>query len=238
MNKALEVELLFAHADFYIVNKPAGIGFHDEVADNGERAIGFFNHCVKYFSEALFPVHRLDKLTSGLLILARNKAAAQWFQQAFSNQQSPQIDKLYIALSTSKPNKKQGRIVGDMSKARNSQWKLLRQKTNPAITRFESHSLATEPSGLRLYIIKPQTGKTHQIRVALKSISAPILGDVLYGGTIADRGYLHATAMNFEYRGEKVALYSMPQFGELFIKLSESIRIKLIQALKLNENNT
>ena len=69
------------------------------------------------------------------------------------------IQKTYLALSNQKPKKKQGLIVGDMQKARNGAWKLCQSKENPAITRFES--VSCEPN-LRLFILKPQTGKTHQ----------------------------------------------------------------------------
>ena len=61
-----------------------------------------------------------------------------------------------------------------MQKARNGAWKLCQSKENPAITRFES--VSCEPN-LRLFILKPQTGKTHQLRVAMKSLGSPILGD-------------------------------------------------------------
>ena len=200
------INLKFEHDDFFVVNKPNNVGFHDE---NGE--LGFFNQCASYFSETLYPVHRLDKITSGLLILARNKQAAIWFQQAFEQKH---IEKVYIALSASKPKKKQGSVVGDMEKARNSQWKLTKQTTNPAITRFLTASLNDDNiAALRLFLLKPHTGKTHQLRVAMKSLGSAILGDKLYNGLDADRGYLHATAVKFSYLGENIELVQLPDTG-------------------------
>lgn len=204
------VELVFQHQDFYIVNKPESVGFHDE-KDEGK---GYFNQCCAHFSESLYPVHRLDKITSGLLILARNQQAATWFQKAFEEKL---ITKLYLALSVSKPKKKQGSIIGDMSKSRSSQWKLVKSKINPAISRFFSWGIEnSELKGLRLFLIKPETGKTHQIRVALKSLGSPILGDNLYGGTPSDRGYLHAYGLKFQYQEEPIEVYKLPNQGEWF----------------------
>jgi tRNA pseudouridine32 synthase/23S rRNA pseudouridine746 synthase len=220
----LNIKLVFEHADFYVVDKPDGIGFHDEDIDSVKHT-GFFNLCAAHFSETLFPVHRLDKLTSGLLILARNKNAATWFQQAF---ESKQIQKYYLALSDSKPKKKQGSIIGDMTKARLSQWKLLKTKENPAITRFFNWGLTSSSvTGLRLFLVKPETGKTHQIRVALKSLGSAILGDELYGAKnevkSCDRGYLHALMLDFQYNDEKIKLISFPNTGSIFVENKQKI---------------
>lgn len=211
------IETVLTHSDFYIVDKPAGVGFHDEKGASQ----GFFNQCCEHFSESLFPVHRLDKITSGLLILARNQQAAVWFQQAFENKQ---ISKLYLAFSNSKPKKKQGSIIGDMSKSRNSQWKLTKSKTNPATTRFFSWGIEhNEITGLRLFLLKPETGKTHQIRVAMKSLGSPIFGDDLYGGENADRGYLHAYGLKFQYQEQLIELYQLPTMGTWFNRVSPVI---------------
>ena len=74
-----------------------------------------------------------------------------------------------------------------------------------------SHSLAPN---LRLFILYPKTGKTHQIRVAMKSLGSPILGDELYGGEVADRTYLHAYQLSFDYFGEAVQISTSPEFQE------------------------
>ena len=112
-----------------------------------------------------------------------------------------------------KPKKKQGLIIGDMQKARNGAWKLCPSKENPAITRFES--VSCEPN-LRLFILKPQTGKTHQLRVAMKSLGSPILGDALYGKNTEniDRTYLHAARLQFEFKGQGFDVFTPPKEGE------------------------
>ena len=215
-----EVRCVFSHPDFYLVDKPAGIGFHDDEIQ-GQRRLGVFNLCAQALGETLFPVHRLDKLTSGLMLLARNKEAAAWFQRAFELRH---IEKLYLALSDRKPKKKQGSVIGDMEKARASAWKLTKSKTSPALTKFFSWGLDTELKGLGIFLVKPETGKTHQIRVALKSLGSPILGDALYGGGEADRGYLHAYGLRFHYRDETFCFYCYPDLGHWFKMAEQQIK--------------
>jgi len=81
------------------------------------------------------------------------------------------------------------------------------------------------PARCRLYLIKPYTGKTHQIRVALKSVSAPILGDALYQAEPADRVYLHAYALSFYYQGQLYQFRQAPSSGAMF--LSQAVQQQL-----------
>lgn len=158
--------------------------------------------------EALWPVHRLDRITSGLIVVARSQQDAAELGAAFAGRE---VEKYYLALSDAKPARKQGLIKGDMDKGRGGAWKLCKSAANPAVTQFFSHSLAP---GLRLFVLRPRTGKTHQLRVAMKSLGAPILGDALYGGSAADRGYLHAYALAFTLAGEAHRFVCPPQWGE------------------------
>ena len=96
----MTIDIVDEQDDFLIVNKPANIGFHDD-----EKGLGFFNQVRKSLPDyALYPVHRLDKMTSGLLIIAKNKNTATQFQQLFETQA---IEKYYLAISDKKPQKKQ-----------------------------------------------------------------------------------------------------------------------------------
>ncbi|WP_448212095.1 TIGR01621 family pseudouridine synthase [Colwellia sp. MEBiC06753] len=200
-------ELIDQQADFIVINKSANSSFHDE----GDTGNGLFSTVKTQLNLAeLFPVHRLDKMTSGLLILATNKPAAAHFQTLFSQHQ---VEKYYLAISDQKPKKKQGLIKGDMAKSRRGMWKLLRTQDNPAITQFFSHSLG---NGLRGFILKPHSGKTHQIRVALASIGAPILGDPLYSKSASDRGYLHAFSLRFTLNNTPYHYSLIPEYGSAF----------------------
>ncbi len=175
--------------DFFVFYKPPGVSFHSE------QGAGFVVLAEQLVNEKLYPVHRLDKVTSGLIILARNKEAAAEFTSQFSAQQ---INKFYLAISDAKPKKKQGWVKGDMQKSRRGAYKLLKSQTNPAITRFYSKSIR---AGLRAYLLKPYSGKTHQLRIAMKSLGAPILGDLTYAGSKDERTNLHAYALQFIYQG-------------------------------------
>lgn len=193
------------HADprFYVVAKAAGIGFHRE----GDTP-GLMDHLREGLADtALWPVHRLDLVTSGLIVVARSAAVAAALGAAFA---AHEVEKTYLALSDRKPKKKQGWIRGDMVKARGGAWRLTHTLEAPAVTHFDSASLAP---GVRLFMLYPQTGRTHQLRVALKSVSAPILGDALYGGSPADRVYLHAYRLAFRLDGEAFAFTSPPSGG-------------------------
>lgn len=204
-----ELMICYKHPDFVVINKPEGVSVHKDT-----QAVGFTERIAKQLGlEQVWLVHRLDKITSGLLILALNKASAAYFYTLFSEHK---IQKTYWALSVNKPKKKQGKIIGDMQKSRNGAWKLCHSQQNPAITQFTSHAL--EPK-LRHFILQPKTGKTHQLRVAMKSLGSPILGDRLYGGEVADRVYLHAYQLEFDYKGEHFCLKAEPLSGQLWQKI-------------------
>lgn len=208
----MTIDIVFDHAEFVVINKPAGIAVQNQVEQSG-----ILPHiCQQLGLEKLWLVHRLDKITSGLLILAKTSNAAAEFGQLFANRQ---IEKYYLALSKQKPKKKQGTIVGNMKKVRDGKWMLTKETSKPAITQFFSNSLVP---GTRLFLLKPHSGKTHQIRVAMKSLGSPIVGDLLYGKKDpqgeegAERTYLHAFALKFNFRSEGISLVCQPSIGELF----------------------
>ncbi|MCG3759742.1 TIGR01621 family pseudouridine synthase [Vibrio cincinnatiensis] len=187
-------DILYTHHDFLVIIKHPNVSVHK---DDGE--VMLLQEVAKQSGDSqLYLVHRLDKMTSGLLLLARNSEAARLLSLAFAQRA---VEKFYLAIGSSKPKKKQGLISGDMQRSRRASWKLLTSQENPARTQF--FSLPAQP-GERLFLCKPHTGKTHQIRVALKSIGAAIIGDPIYSpSSQADRGYLHAFALRFSYQEER-----------------------------------
>ncbi len=199
------IPILENNSEFIIANKPSGLSFHQE-----QQVDGLHTSLSNQLNCKLWPVHRLDKLTSGLVIFAKTKEAAAQFGHLF---ESRLIDKQYIALSDKKPKKKMGKVIGDMAKSRSGSWKLLRSRDNSAYTEFKSYPASP---GIRLFVVKPTTGKTHQIRVALKAIGAPILGDIRYGGSAADRGYLHSHQLSFEWHGTVKQFQLLPNQGVHF----------------------
>ena len=178
--------------DYLVVHKPAGVPCHrrEDVPGILELVGG----------ADLKLAHRLDDGTSGCLVLAKGRRAAAAIGDAFAGKR---VGKVYVGLTASRPSKKKGVIVGDMVRSRRSQWRLTRDSANPACT-WLSRSIGLGPGedpAARLLVARPLTGKTHQIRVAAKSIGAPLLGDGLYGGGKADRLYLHAAAIRIPELG-------------------------------------
>lgn len=202
-------KVVFEHEDFWVINKSAGIGFHDE---NG--VPGICSILKTDLQADVFPVHRLDKVTSGLLLFAKSSAAAAKLAKLF---ELHQIQKYYLAIIDKKPKKKQGLIKGDMERSRRSSWQLLKAQKNPAVTQFFTASIG---SGRRLVILKPHTGKTHQLRVALKSLGSPICGDPIYQPAAEarryDRTYLHAYCVQFSLTGQDYMFRAEEVEGSLF----------------------
>ena len=186
----MKLDIVYQTDDFIIIYKPCGLSVHKD-----QSKIGLTTLLAEQFGvPQVWLVHRLDKVTSGLLIFALNAESAAEFFRLFSEHH---IQKTYLALSNQKPKKKQGLIVGDMQKARNGAWKLCQSKENPAITRFES--VSCEPN-LRLFILKPQTGKTHQLRGK--------------NTENIDRTYFHAARLQFEFKGQAFDVFIPPKEGE------------------------
>lgn len=211
-NQSPLVPIVSENEDFLIVHKPPDWAVTANGEDEGllarlRRRTGW---------SLLIPVHRLDKVTSGLWLLAKNLDAAAALSALFRRKT---VRKCYLALSDRTPHKKQGRIIGDMARSRNGRWKMCLSRNAPAITRFISRSIAPR---LRLFALFPETGKTHQIRVAMKCLGSPVLGDPLYGtgarGPLGpDRTYLHAYALAFEFRSTRYFFREPPRHGRLFL---------------------
>ena len=210
------IPIHYENVQFVVIDKPAGVSFHSETEP------GLVVRVEQQLNLKLYPVHRLDKMTSGLVVLAKTLEVARRFQQLFEQRL---IEKFYLAISTHKPNKKQGWIKGDMVASRRGSWRLTHSLNQPAITQFISMSLRPKE---RLFLIKPHTGKTHQIRVALKSIGAPIAGDQRYQTSLLaeleDRGYLHAFGLRFQLDNQDYTFLCPPSTGARF--LSAEFRLK------------
>jgi tRNA pseudouridine32 synthase/23S rRNA pseudouridine746 synthase len=202
----VHVPVVFETPRLVIACKPAAVPFHN----TGDQASLIDILRMQRAEEGVelpmfFPVHRLDTPTSGLVVFAKDREAAGLLQRGFQNRQRDEDDgvavkKFYVAL-TGKKAKKMGKVEGGMAPARNGSWKLTKTKEeggDRAVTRFADLGRAGEGAIGRLCILRPLTGRTHQLRVALKAIGAPILGDKRYGGRHADRLYLHAAGLRID----------------------------------------
>jgi tRNA pseudouridine32 synthase/23S rRNA pseudouridine746 synthase len=201
-----KIEVLFDHKDWLLCYKPIDLNFHTQDSEPG-----FVMLVKQQLNIELWPVHRLDKATSGLILLAKSKQSCADLSKLFAERQ---VEKFYLAVCENGLKKKQGKVAGDMAKTRNGSYKLLKTQENPAITQFISKGLVP---GFRLCLLKPKTGKTHQLRVMMKSLAGTIVGDKRYGGKASDRLYLHAFAIKFEFNGQVHEFSAIPKEGGLFI---------------------
>lgn len=202
----IEIPIIYEHQDWILCYKPAGLDFHDD-----QDVLGFMSVLKRQLDRPdLLPVHRLDKPTSGLILVAKNQTSCAQLCEAFA---ARHVEKYYLAVCPKTLKKKQGAIIGDMDKSRRGTFKLLKTRLNPAVTQFLSFSIG---EGRRVCLLKPKTGKTHQLRVAMKSLSGAIEGDKAYGGSSLDRLYLHAYSISFEFEGQRYQFVEPPREGELF----------------------
>ena len=159
------------------------------------------------------PVHRLDRETSGLLVVAKNRTASRSLSKTFS---TGKADKVYLAVTASPPTPSSGRIETDIKveKGRSS-----RASTGEGGKRAVSiyRKLDDLEKGLSLVEVRITTGRTHQVRIHLSSIGAPVLGDVKYGGKRHGRIMLHAWRLRIPHPtdGTELAIEAPPppEFG-------------------------
>lgn len=202
--------LIFASADFIVVNKPAGLPVHGGGAVKGETLVDWLLEKypeIKNVGDdpALRPgiVHRLDKETSGVMIVARSQESFAALKKLF---QTRQINKKYLALVRGRIEKKSGTVslpIGVLKKhgVKRTVRPVAGKAMKEALTEFRVLEKFRDST---LIEVSPKTGRMHQIRVHLASISHPVLGDRLYGGGAPaepglSRQFLHASSISFSY---------------------------------------
>jgi 23S rRNA pseudouridine1911/1915/1917 synthase len=196
----IPLEILYIDADVIAVNKPAGIAVHAGAGRHSGTLVNALLHHFKTLStlggdERPGIVHRLDRETSGVLIVARTDASHRHLAAQFSNRE---VTKIYLALVEGEIERAQGRMDSPITRdpVRRTRMTSRLQHGRFAITeykvleRFQKKTLAEVRIG---------TGRTHQIRVHMSSIRHPIAGDTLYGAAAAPYGrfFLHAKAVEF-----------------------------------------
>lgn len=203
----IPLQIVFENESVIVVNKPAGMVVHPSAGHTSSTLVhALLAHLPQLTeqSEKQRPgiVHRLDKDTSGLILVAKSESSRLWLQQQFS---SRKVEKTYLALVDGHPKTQRGRIEAPISRHPNDRKKMAiapLTKGREAVTLF---SIEKEFASHTLLKVKPLTGRTHQIRVHLSSIGLPIVGDTLYGrknpSLPLKRQFLHAYEI-------KIILYS------------------------------
>jgi len=191
------------------VNKPAGLA-----TQGGSRLTRHLDAMLDalQFEAAERPrlVHRLDKDTSGVLLLGRSAAAAGRLTRAF---RSKDAVKLYWALTAGTPRPPAGRIDLPLAKLKRGGGEKMGHdpEGKPALTLYRT--IATAPPGVAWLALSPKTGRTHQLRAHMMLLGTPILGDGKYGGRAAfpeslgvDRLHLHAREIALPHPGDGTTL--------------------------------
>jgi 23S rRNA pseudouridine1911/1915/1917 synthase len=213
-NKMLEPKIIFENKDFLVINKPAGLMVHaarvsskhrvDEVRGAEPTLVDWLltnRPEIKNVGDepTLRPgiVHRLDKATSGVMIIAKTQETFLQLKKLF---QEHRMQKTYFALVYGVPKKEKGIIdapigikTGTLKRSIHSS-----KMAKEAVTEYSVEKKSGEFSLLK---VSPKTGRTHQIRVHLASIGHPIVGDMLYGKKVQPDGVhrlmLHAASLSF-----------------------------------------
>jgi 23S rRNA pseudouridine1911/1915/1917 synthase len=204
----IQLDVVFENDDLMVVNKPAGMVVHPAAGhSSGTLVNAALAHApeMEGIGGELRPgvVHRLDKDTSGLLLLAKNDRAHRYLQDQFRLRE---IKKTYLALVDGAPPTPTGRIeapIGRDPRARKKMAIVSPEKGRQAVSEYRTRETFKTHTLLEVH---PITGRTHQIRLHLAFIHCPVAGDTIYGRphrTIPiERHFLHAWRLTFKLPGE------------------------------------
>jgi 23S rRNA pseudouridine1911/1915/1917 synthase len=209
LGEAIPLEILFENADLLVVDKPAGMVVHP--------AAGHVSGTLVHAALAHAPemegiggekrpgvVHRLDKGTSGVILLAKNDFAHRWLQDQFRLRR---VEKIYLALVDGKPPTPTGRIEAPIGRSlveRKHMAVTVPAKGREAVSEYRTLEVFPRHTLLE---VRPLTGRTHQIRLHLAFIGCPVVGDTVYGRKKATltlvRHFLHAASLAVRLPGEE-----------------------------------
>jgi 23S rRNA pseudouridine1911/1915/1917 synthase len=228
----IPLDIIFENGDLLVINKPAGMVVHPAAG----HSTGTLVHAALAHAPEMEGVggvqrpgvvHRLDKDTSGLILLAKNDYAHRWLQEQFLSRQAK---KTYLALVDGHPPTPVGRIeaaIGRDPRQRKQMAVVPPGKGRPAFSEYRTLESFADHTLLE---VNPQTGRTHQIRLHLAFIGCPVAGDRIYGHRHAtidlDRHFLHAARLTIRLpRQEVPCSFEAPLPSEL-VRILEALRQK------------
>lgn len=204
----IPLDVIFENTDLIVINKPAGMVVHPAVGHSSGtliHAVLAHSPDIEGIGGELRPgiVHRLDKQTSGLILVAKNDRTHRFLQEQF---RSRAVIKLYHALVDSHPPTPSGRIEAPIGRdpANRKQMAVVQEnKGRIAITEYFTKVRFAHHTFLEVH---PITGRTHQIRLHLAYLKCPVAGDKMYGykksSLELDRHFLHASSIEIRIPGK------------------------------------
>lgn len=202
------IDILYEDGEALVIDKPGGLPI-ERPRKGGASLEDHLDTLKLGFQRAPVPVHRLDTDTSGCLLLARNPKALKRFARAFEDRQ---VDKRYLGIVAGELAEQEGTIELALSKisSREKGWRMIpAKKGKPSVTHWRRLAVR---DGLTLVEFRPETGRTHQLRVhAASGLGLPLLGDPVYGdGKGAKRTLLHAAGLVLHREGKTPVEASAP----------------------------
>jgi tRNA pseudouridine32 synthase/23S rRNA pseudouridine746 synthase len=204
----MQIPILFEDGEALVIDKPGGLPVERPRA-GGASLEDHLDELKLGFQRPPVPVHRLDTDTSGCLLLARNPKALKRFARAFEERQ---VGKRYLGVLAGVPQQSQGAVELALAKISSAEkgWRMIpAKKGRPSVTHWR---VLAEAGGHALVEFRPETGRTHQIRVhAASGIGVPLLGDPVYGdGKTAARTMLHAADLGVPREGKPPIVATAP----------------------------
>lgn len=222
----IPLDVIFENNDLIVVNKPAGMVVHPAAGhDRGTLVHAALAHApeMEGISGELRPgvVHRLDKNTSGLILIAKNDLAQRKLQDQF---RARKVEKVYLALVDGHPPTSTGRIEAAIGRDPTQRKRMAITQPNKGREAISEYRLLEKYPDHSLLEIHPLTGRTHQIRLHMSFIGCPVVGDTIYGhktpSLAIQRHFLHASRLTIRLPNE-----DLPQ--TFYAPLPDDLRILL-----------
>ena len=225
-DKSIEFEVIFEDDSLIVINKPSGLIVHP---GSGVKEGTLVNGLAARFPDLqmlddsirLGLVHRLDKGTSGLVLVARTQEALTGLK---SQMQEREIRRQYLAISTGHIKSDKGIVDAPLGRdPKNPLKRAVLQDGKHAKTHYQVEQRLSEPFKVSILTCQLETGRTHQIRVHLAAIGFPVVGDELYGGrksfNLNNRLALHAEKISFRHPKKNHNMEFEAPFPEDFLLL-------------------
>ena len=253
----MALPIVYEDKDLIVIDKPAGLVVHPGAGnETGTLVNALIAHCGDSLSgiggvKRPGIVHRLDKDTSGLLVVAKNDRAHHGLSEQFAaHGRDGRLERSYLAIVWGVPERRQGKISAAIDRSTANRQKMAVSKganAREAVTHYEVLEVLGNPPVASLIRCVLETGRTHQIRVHMAHIGHPLLGDSVYGSGFRtsakklseaarealnslNRQALHATSLGFEHpRTGKPMQFDSPA-PEDFDRLLASLRLNNTQA--------